>query len=275
VDALIGRVGLDREHWNETRVSVHELGELIGLAHAAPEAPGIRVEDLVYGCGITGRDRRTRECGSGTARQADDALSNVDSYLRGLGGSLDNVARVSFFLRDPRDLRKVNEAWTARFPSEDNRPTYKFMGARLGDTEEVRLDFFAVLGQARKCLYLPTVAHGNPIPMAVQMGRYLFSSRILPFDPATGEPGREGAAQARFAALNADAVLELAGMSWSAVTQGRAFVADPDHDQFVRAEWARRFGTGAAAPLHVTRYRAGALAVLLEVIAVDQRDRRT
>jgi 2-iminobutanoate/2-iminopropanoate deaminase len=255
-------------------VSVHELGELIGSAQAAPEAQGLRVDDLVYGCRITGRDRRNGRCASGLARQADDALSNIDSYLRDFGGTLDNVARVSFFLRDPRDIRKVNEAWTARFPSKDNRPTYKFMGARLGDEEEVRLDFLAVLGQQRKCLYLPAVAHGNPIPMAVRMGRYLFSSRILPFDPATGEPGRGGAAQARLAALNADAVLELAGVPWSAVTQGRAFVADPGDDEFVRAEWARRFESGAAAPMHVTRYRAGALAVLLEIIAVQQHDRR-
>jgi 2-iminobutanoate/2-iminopropanoate deaminase len=254
-------------------VSVHELGELIGSAQAAPEAQGLRVEDLVYGCGITGRGRSNGRYRAGPARQVDDALSSIDSCLRDFGGTLDNVARVSFFLRDPHDIRKVNEAWTARFPSEDDRPTYKFMGARLGDQEEVRLDFFAVLGQERKCLYLPAVAHGNPIPMAVKMGRYLFSSRILPFDPATGEPGRDGAAQARFAALNADAVLELAGMPWSAVTQGRAFVADPDHDELVRAEWARRFEEGAAAPLHVTRYRAGALAVLLEVIAVHHRDR--
>jgi enamine deaminase RidA (YjgF/YER057c/UK114 family) len=110
--------------------------------------------------------------------------------------------------------------------------------------------------------------------MAVKMGRYLFSSRILPFDPATGEPGRDAAAQARFAALNADAVLELAGMPWSAVTQGRAFVANQDDDEFVRAEWARRLGAAAAAPLHVTRYRAGALEVLLEIIAVHQHERK-
>src|SRR5712664_1770136 len=148
-------------HLDRDRLSVHVLGELIGSTQADPEALGRRVEDLVYGCGITGRDRWNGQCGSGPARQADDALSNVDSYLRDFGGTLDNVSRVSFFLRDPRDIRKVNEAWTARFPSEDNRPTYKFMGARLNDPEEVRLDFFAVLGQERKCLHLPAVAHGN------------------------------------------------------------------------------------------------------------------
>jgi 2-iminobutanoate/2-iminopropanoate deaminase len=250
-------------------VSVREFSELIGTAPGRPEAVGVRTGDLVYGCGITGRDRRTGEFAPGLPSQAGDALSVVDSYLRDLGGSLDNVARVSFFLRDPRDIAKVNEVWTARFPRSDDRPTYKFMAGQLGEAEELRVDFFAVLGQERHCLYLPKVAHGNPIPMAVRMGRYLFSSRILPFDPATGEPGRDGAQQARFAAANADAILQLAQMPWSAVSQGRAFVADPDDDELVRAEWDRR-PVAAGAPLHVTRYRAGALAVLLEILAVDR-----
>jgi 2-iminobutanoate/2-iminopropanoate deaminase len=248
-------------------VSVREFSELIGTAPGRPEALGLRADDLVYGCGVTGRDRRTGQCAPGLLRQADDALSAIDSYLRDLGGSLDNVARVSFFLRDPRDITRVNEVWTARFPHHRDRPTYKFMGGQLGDAEEVRLDFFAVLGQERHCLYLPKVAHGNPIPMAVRIGRYLFSSRILPFDPATGEPGRDGLEQARFAAANTDAILRMSGMPWSAVSQGRAFVANPDDDEFVRAEWDRRFGATDGAPLHVTRYRAGALAVLLEILA--------
>ena len=59
-------------------------------------------------------------------------------------------------------------------------------------------------------------------------------------------------------------------MPWSAVSQGRAFVADPDDDELVRAEWERRSGATAGAPLHVTRYRAGALAVMLEILAVDR-----
>jgi enamine deaminase RidA (YjgF/YER057c/UK114 family) len=247
---------------------VRELCELIGTAGGTPEAAGLRVDDLVYACGITGRDRRSGQCASGLPRQVDDALSNIESYLRDVGGTLDNVARISFFLRDPRDIRKVNDVWTARFPDQYDRPTYKFMGGQLHDQEEARLDFFAVLGQERKCLYLPMVAHGNPIPMAVKIGRYLFSSRVLPFDPATGEPGRDGAEQARFALQNAATILEMAGMTWSDVRQGRAFVADPDHDEHVRAEWERRWDATAARPLPVTRYRGGALAVMLEIIAM-------
>lgn len=243
------------------------MSEFSELITEAPEALGIRTDDLVYGRAITGRDPGTGECAPGLLRQADDALSTVDSCLRDLGGSLDNVARISFFLRDPRDISKVNEVWTARFPNRHDRPTYKFMRGRLADTEELRLDFLAVLGHERNCLYLPKVAHGNPIPMAVTMGRYLFSSRILPCDPATGEPGHDGQEQARFAVANTDEILRLAQLPWSAVSQGRAFAATPDDDEFIRAEWNQGSYAAPRAPLQVTRYRAGALAVLLEILA--------
>jgi enamine deaminase RidA (YjgF/YER057c/UK114 family) len=131
------------------------------------------------------------------------------------------------------------------------------------------MNVFAVLGAARESLYLPKVAHANPIPLAVRAGRYLFSSRVLPYDPATGEPGRDGAEQAAFALLNAGALLEQAGMSWRDVKQARAFVADQALDATVRTAWRGLGDETSAAPLRITRYRAGALSVLLEIIAVQ------
>lgn len=249
-------------------VSVRGVNELIGTVEGVPESSGLRVDDLVYGCGVTGADRHSGDYEPDLVRQADRALDTVEAQLRRLGGSLDDLARVSFFLREPGDIRKVNDVWTARFPDAGDRPTYKFMRGRLDGPQELRLDYFAVLGAERRSLYLPKVAHGNPIPMAVKIGRYLFTSRVLPFDPATGDAGRDGAEQVRFAVLNAGTLLEKAGMSWPDVTQGRAFVAEPDLDELVRAEWLARFEAGSAAPLQVTRYRAGALSALLEIIAV-------
>jgi enamine deaminase RidA (YjgF/YER057c/UK114 family) len=246
-------------------MSVRDIGELIA-APAGPETWGLRTDDLVFGSGVTGRHWQTGELAPDLVRQVDTALSTIGSQLRDHGGNLDNVARIGFYLRDPGDIRRVNAAWTARFPDEHDRPTYKFMRAELDAPHEVRLDFCAILGQRRRCLYLPKVAHGNPIPMAVQMGPYLFTSRVLPFDPATGEPGRDGAEQARFAVQNTDTLLRHSGLTWRDVSQGRAFVADPSDDEFIRAQWLARFD--APAPLHITRYRAGALAVLLEIIAV-------
>ena len=47
-------------------------------------------------------------------------------------------------------------------------------------------------------------------------------------------------------------------------------MADPADDTFMRAEWDRRSAAAAGAPLHVTRYRAGTLAMLLEILAADR-----
>lgn len=247
-------------------MSVRDIGELVSTWPGAHETCGLRVDDLVYGVGVTGHDRHTGELAADLPGQVAVALANVDAQLADHGGSVDNVARVGFHLRDPADIRLVNDVWTTRFPDERNRPTYKFLRAELDGQQQVRLDFFAVLGHRRQCLYLPNVAHGNPIPMAVLMGRYLFTSRVLPYDPDTGHPGADGASQARLAVLNTGALLAESGMTWRNVRQGRAFVADPADDEFVRVQW--RTHADPTASLHITRYRAGALAVLLETVAV-------
>lgn len=248
-------------------MSVRNFHELFETGEAEPESVGFRVDDLAYWCGVTGTDARREGAQPDLLGQVRAALATVEAQLRALGGGLENMTYVSFFLRDPADIRRINPVWTELFPDERDRPSYKFMRGALTGAEEVRLNAFAVLGAERESLYLPKVAHGNPIPMAVKAGRYLFSSRVLPFDPATGQPGRDGAEQAAFAFHNTGAVLEQAGMSWRDVRQARAFVADPALDPVVRAAWDSRCGQDAA-PLRITRYRAGALSVLLEIIAV-------
>jgi enamine deaminase RidA (YjgF/YER057c/UK114 family) len=247
---------------------MQNISELFTTADGAPESVGLRVDDLVYGCGVTGLAPQDRSIRPDLPRQADAALAAVDARLQDLGGSLDQLAYVSFFLRDPADIRRINTVWTERFPDERRRPAYKFMPTPLTGPEEVRLDFFAVLGAERESLYLPNVAHANPIPMAVKAGRYLFSSRVLPYDPATGRPGSDGPEQAAFVMANTGTLLEQAGMSWRDVTQARAFVADPALDGLVRAAWRNHYGGTAGTPLRITRYRAGALSVLLEIVAV-------
>jgi enamine deaminase RidA (YjgF/YER057c/UK114 family) len=248
-------------------MNVRDISELFETAEGTPESVGLRVDDLVYWCGVTGTDPRGEGAQPDLPRQVDTALTTVETQLQELGGSMDDLTYVSFFLRDPADIRRINPLWTKRFPEEHSRPAYKFMRAALTGSQEVRMNVFAVLGAARQSLYLPKVAHTNPIPMAVKAGRYLFSSRVLPYDPATGEPGRDGAEQAAFAVRNVGTLLEQAGMSWRDVRQARAFVADRALDPVVRAEWRGRCDETTAPPLRITRYRAGALSVLLEIIA--------
>jgi enamine deaminase RidA (YjgF/YER057c/UK114 family) len=139
------------------------------------------------------------------------------------------------------------------------------MSAELGGGQWVSVEYFAVLGAHRQVLHIPGVAHGNPIPMGVRAGRYLFSSRVLPMDPATGKPGPDAETQTELVFANVDALLEVGGMAWGDVAQGRAFLADLDSLSLVRERWAAR---GAGGALHPLQYQvAPSLLVMLEIFA--------
>ena len=100
------------------------------------------------------------------------------------------------------------------------------------------------------------------------MGPYLFSSRVLPYDPSTGAPAENVEAQAEFLFGNVEALLKVGGMDWSNVDQGRAFVADLANLPVVTDRWEQIFPNTENRPvLHSLKYGGGALQVMLEFIA--------
>jgi len=227
----------------------------------SPIPVGLTAGNLVHGLRVDG----------GTSGSLEDQGRRVfEAMARSIGaasGTLDNVAHVSLFFAEPRPgVTALNPLWVATFPKDDDRPTYKFMTAPLGPGCLVHLEYFAVLGARRRVLAVPGVAHTNPIPLGVAIGDYLFSSRILPYDPATGAPGSDAPSQARLVFANAAALLRAGGMSWRDVVQGRAFLADSADADLVKAPWAQ--AAGAAAPLRLETYvGAPALRIMLELFA--------
>lgn len=243
--------------------------ELFGDQSIDPIPLGIRVGDLVHGLRITGKDPKTGKLGDGIEAQLKNAYANMRICVENAGGTTANIAQVSMFFADfQADRGAMNPPWIEMFPDENDRPPYKFIPASLPDRERVHFEFFAVLGQGRKVLSVAGVAHTNPIPLGVRIGGYLFSSRVLPYDPGTGQPANGAQAQAEFVFQNTTALLLAGGMSWQDVLQGRAFLADLAHEPLVEGRWQARFPNAASRPvLHSVRYGGGALQVMLEIIA--------
>ncbi len=106
--------------------------------------------------------------------------------------------------------------------------------------------------------------------MGVRIGNMLFSSRVLPYDPATGSPAESVEAQAEFAFGNVRRLLEAGGAEPAQITQARLFLADPAYADVALRHWRALIGSPASAPtLHTTHYTlAPALKVMLEFIAV-------
>jgi enamine deaminase RidA (YjgF/YER057c/UK114 family) len=236
-----------------------------------PIPVGTLVGDLLHITRISGRDPETGVLGDGIRAQLRNAYANMKLAVENAGGSLDNVAHVSMYWANWTDDRdEMNPPWVEVFPDAADRPTYKFMPApNLPSGERIAFECYAVLGQRRTLLAVEGVAHTNPIPLGVRMGRYVFSSRMLPYDPSTGKAAEGVEAQTHFLFANTAAMLAQGGMGWDNVVYGRAFLSDPTtQSQLVEEQWQRQLPDAAKRPtLNRVKYGGGPLQVMLEVIA--------
>jgi 2-iminobutanoate/2-iminopropanoate deaminase len=236
-----------------------------------PIPVGTLVGDLLHVTRISGRDPHTGVLGGDTRAQLKNAYANMQLAVENAGGSLDNVAHVSMYWTNwATDREEMNPPWVDVFPNDADRPTYKFMPApNLPEGEHIAFECYAVPGARRHMLAVEGVAHTNPIPLGVRIGRYVFSSRMLPYDPATGKPADGAEAQAEFLFANTTAMLAQGGMGWKDVVYGRAFLADPSSQRgLVEEQWQKAIPDAAKRPaLNRVKYGGGAIQVMLEVIA--------
>jgi enamine deaminase RidA (YjgF/YER057c/UK114 family) len=220
-----------------------------------PIPVGTRIGDVIHGLRFGGAD-------------PSEALDDMQRVVEAAGACLDNVAQVSFFVKDAALLETINPAWLRVFPNDDDRPTYKFMTADLPAERLVHLEFFAIANQRRRLLHIPNVAHTNPIPMGVRIGSYVFSSRVLPYDAETGQPPEGVERQAQCLFQNVRTLLDVAGAKPVHITQARLFLYDPSTLAIAERFW-KELISSAPPPLHVTHYTlAPSLRVMLEFIAV-------
>jgi 2-iminobutanoate/2-iminopropanoate deaminase len=236
-----------------------------------PIPVGTLAGDLLHVNRISGRDPQTGTLPDRIEAQLKNAYANMKAAVENAGGSVNNIAHVSMYWADwAADREQMNPPWVAFFPKDDDRPTYKFMPApNLPAGERIAFECYAVIGQRRKLLAVEGVAHTNPIPLGVRIGRYVFSSRMLPYDPSTGKPADGAESQATHLFANTGAMLQQGGMGWGDVVYGRAFLADPASQRaMVDALWEKSMPDAGKRPaLNRVKYGGGALQVMLEVIA--------
>jgi 2-iminobutanoate/2-iminopropanoate deaminase len=244
---------------------------VFGNQEIDPLPVGTLVGNLLHVTRISGRDPQTGVLGDDIRVQLRNAYANMQLAVENVGGTLDNVAHVSMYWANwAEDREEMNPPWIEVFPDAADRPTYKFMPAlNLPQGERIAFECYAVLGARRKLLAVEGVAHTNPIPLGVRIGRYVFSSRMLPYDPSTGKAAESAEAQAQFLFANTAAMLAQGGMTWKDVVYARAFLADPTAQRPLIDElWQKAFPDATKRPaLTRVKYGGGPLQVMLEVIA--------
>jgi 2-iminobutanoate/2-iminopropanoate deaminase len=120
--------------------------EVPGLGHGSQPIPlATVVGGLLVTGGISGRDPATGKFPEDPEAEVAQAFANLHSIVDAAGATLEDVAKVTVFVKD-RDIRPhVNTAWLKLFPDPDSRPARHTLAADLTGMR-LQLECLAVVG---------------------------------------------------------------------------------------------------------------------------------
>jgi reactive intermediate/imine deaminase len=102
-------------------------------------SPAVRTGDLVFLSGTIGNRPGTREVVSGgIVPETEQALTNIETLLEGIGLAMEDVVKCTVFLADMRDYERMNEVYARFFPQDPPaRSTLGANGLALGARIEI------------------------------------------------------------------------------------------------------------------------------------------
>jgi 2-iminobutanoate/2-iminopropanoate deaminase len=187
---------------------------LPGLSSPDAVAPHlVQVGNLFFTSGIRGVNIQTGELPLDPAPQFEHAWRNLAAVVEGAGLKVDNIGLVTNFLDSQDHRAHINPGWLELFPEKSNRPARKTTAFPLPDGVAVELQAYGVANQRRTCIEVKGLTHRDPLPNAVRMDDYVFTSVIVPWDLSTSEPVVGEPAQTDQCFLNMRAVFQEAGGS--------------------------------------------------------------
>ncbi|MEU5099110.1 RidA family protein [Streptomyces sp. NPDC020996] len=124
-----------------TRTSI----DLPGFRHVNPIPAASRIGPFVATGALTGRDPVTGEMAPDADQQFAHVFTHVRTLMAELGGTTDDILKMTFHLTDPNDREALNREWQAMFPDPANRPARQAIAARLDRGAVVHCDLLAVL----------------------------------------------------------------------------------------------------------------------------------
>jgi 2-iminobutanoate/2-iminopropanoate deaminase len=118
---------------------------LPGYGHANPVPVAALIGPHLASGVLTGRDPVTREMPTSLDAQCADVFEHVRALKDAVGGSPDDILKMTFWLADYRDRDALNREWVAMFPDPGHRPARQAMAAALDGGALVHCDLTAIL----------------------------------------------------------------------------------------------------------------------------------
>ena len=103
-----------------------------------PYSQGIKANGFIFTAGQLGMNPATGKLVDGdVVDQARRALTNLKAVLEQAGSSLEKAVKVTVFLKDINDFKRVNEVYAQFFPSPPARSAVQVAGLPLGGLIEI------------------------------------------------------------------------------------------------------------------------------------------
>lgn len=122
--------------------------EVEGFSHGAQPIPAAcRVGGLIMTGGVYGLDPTTGKIPDEVAEQAKLMFANLKRILEAGGSNLDEVIKMTVYVKVPEARPAVNAEWLAAFPDVASRPArHTFQNDHLPANMLVQCDATAVVG---------------------------------------------------------------------------------------------------------------------------------
>lgn len=109
---------------------------------------GARVGGILWTSGVMGKDPSTDQLPEDGAAQARFMFDNLRALLRTGGAKLDDVVRITVYVKDNGQRDAVNEQWLRCFPDPDDRPARHTQVVDLPGRMLVQLEAIAVIDES-------------------------------------------------------------------------------------------------------------------------------
>jgi 2-iminobutanoate/2-iminopropanoate deaminase len=126
-------------------VSRRESVDLPGFGHVNPIPAASRKGPFVFSGAFTGRDPETNELPADLDGQLAHIFHHVRALMAAVGGSPDDIVKMTFWLVAFRDRADLNRRWTEMFPDPASRPARHVLQADLDGGMLVQADLVAIL----------------------------------------------------------------------------------------------------------------------------------
>ena len=124
---------------------LREVITIPGMPHGAPIPNGAKIGNMVFSSAISGRDVEKKVLPEDPDEQAAAMFRNLRTFMEKAGGTPDNIAHMTVFMKDEKYRDNVNTEWLKMFPNEDDRPARHALKAELRGGMLFQIEVIAVL----------------------------------------------------------------------------------------------------------------------------------